>query len=73
MIAQLAVGMAAPVEVPADPAEEIKRSLPILIAFEDRLAPFPAQGHVIQTTGQFNAEGSCHGVRPRSEMCLCKT
>jgi len=41
--------------------ERAEEHPPIVIVFEDRLAPIPARGHVIQGPREFDAKRSRHG------------
>jgi hypothetical protein len=50
-----------PVESLADPAQDIQPREPVVVGEEDVLAAVTAGGDVVQTTGEFDSEGTGHG------------
>lgn len=57
-----AVGVAYPVKTLADLAEEGEPLLAVSIVQIDRLSPVATRGNVVQSAGEFNAQGAGHGL-----------
>ncbi|MDO9400190.1 MAG: hypothetical protein Q7T46_01805 [Polaromonas sp.] len=68
-----AVGVAYPIEALADLAEEGEPLLAVSIVQIDRLSPVATRGNVVQSAGEFNAQGAGHGLMLQRLMLQCKT
>lgn len=65
--------MAYPVEVLADLADEGEPLLAVSIVQIDGLSPVATRGNVVQSAGEFNAQGAGHGLLLQRRMLQYKT
>ena len=68
-----AVGVAYPVEAPADLAKEGEPVLAVSIVQIDGLPPVASRGNVVQSAGEFNSQGSGPASLLQRLMLQCKT